>query len=435
MTVKARAAIMLKLHGLIDQHADELANLIVLENGKNKAEALAEVAKANETVEWACSMPQIAQGKTLPVSRGVICSDAREPIGVVACIVPFNFPLMVPMWTTPIALAAGNCVIVKPSEKVPLTLYRLASLMKQAGIPDGVFQLVNGTVDAVNGLCDHPGISAVTFVGSSKVAEIVYKRCTSLNKRVLALGGAKNHLVALKDCDADMASSDITGSFSGCCGQRCMAASVLLVLGENEPLINAVVAKTSGLKAGQEPGQVGPCIDKAAQDRILSYINQAEASGSKILVDGRSWASREDGYWVGPTVILHNSRDEPALHNEIFGPILSILHVSSKEEAIEIENGNPYGNAAGVYTQSGGAADWFTQRFRAGMIGVNIGIPVPREPFSFGGLYGTLSKFGDGDITGEGGLEFFTWRRKVTTKWGKFDGAIGGELKDKAQFM
>ena len=417
LTVKSRAAIMFKLHHLIIENSEKLAELATLENGKTMAESRASVAKGNETVEWACSIPQLIQGKTLMVSRGVQCQDTLEPVGVVASIVPFNFPIMVPMWTVPIALTVGNTVICKPSEKCPMTMNLVASLMKEAGVPDGVFQIVNGQVETVNAICDSEDIAAVTFVGSSRVAEIVSKRCHNLNKKVLALGGAKNHLLALPDCDKEMVANDITASFAGCAGQRCMAASVLLTLGSQPELLDIIVKTASKLTPGQSgKGNMGPVIDKASQQRILDYINDSEASGAKILLDGRSWAERS-GTWVGPTIILHSSKDDQALHHEIFGPVLSVLVVGSAEEALTIENASPYGNAACVYTQSGADADYFSKRFRAGMIGVNIGVPVPREPFSFGGMYGTLSKFGEHDITGEGAMKFFTTRRKITTKW------------------
>merc|ERR1719215_893989 len=233
----------MKFHCLVQQHADELIDLIMKEHGKNRKEAQGDLAKGLETVEWAFSMPQVAQGRVLPVSGGVYCHDFREPVGIVTSIAPCNFPFMVPMWTTPIALVAGNCVILKPSEKVPMTMARMCDLMAEAGIPKGVFQIVNGAVDVVTAIIDHPGIEAVTFVGSSRVAEIVSKRCHTHNKRCLALGGAKNHLVALPDCEIESASSDIVASFSGCCGQRCMAASVLLLVGEQEALVGRVLEK------------------------------------------------------------------------------------------------------------------------------------------------------------------------------------------------
>lgn len=441
LTIKSRSAKMFKLHHLLQEHAEELATLASLENGKTMAEAMASVAKGNETVEWSCSLPQLAQGKTLQVSRGVTCSDSREPLGVVASVVPFNFPIMVPMWTVPIALTMGNCMILKPSEKCPLTMNRVAQLIQEAGVPDGVFQIVNGQADVVNGLCDNPGVSAVTFVGSSKVAEIVSKRCHALNKRTLCLGGAKNHLIALPDTDVAMAAADITSSFAGCAGQRCMAASVLLTVGQQPDLIKAVVEKARKMVPGQAAGQMGPVIDKVSQTKILKYIDEAEAEGATILLDGRNWATEQAaGSWVGPTVILHKNKSERALHDEIFGPVLSVLQVATKEEAMQIENDNPHGNAACVYTTSGGEAEWCTKRFRAAMLGVNIGIPVPREPFSFGGLYGTLSKFGDHDITADGAMEFFSTRRKITSKWIAF-GSTGlsstsgaKEERDLAQF-
>ena len=424
VTIKQRAAIMFTFHGLLEKHAAELAGLIVLENGKNQAEALADLAKGNETVEWACSLPQLAAGRTLEVSGGITCREQRSPIGVVAAIVPFNFPAMVPMWTIPISLTMGCTVILKPSEKVPSTMVRIADLLAEAGVPPGVFQIVHGAADVVTAMCDHPDIAAVTFVGSSKVAEIVTRRCDAKLKRVLALGGAKNHLVALPDADVGMTSRDVVASFAGCCGQRCMAASVLLVVappGEeaaSQALIAEIVAVAGKLQAGQQAGQVGPLIDGISKARTLSYIADSEAGGAKVLLDGRSWAQKnEAGFWVGPTILLHTNKEDRAVKEEIFGPVLSIVVVASWDEAIAIENSNPYGNAACIYTSAGASADWFVKRFRASMLGVNVGIPVPREPFSFGGLYGTLSKFGSHDITGDGAMEFFSNRIKVTTKW------------------
>jgi malonate-semialdehyde dehydrogenase (acetylating) / methylmalonate-semialdehyde dehydrogenase len=420
MTMKQRAGIMFKFHELLDQHSEELVALIILENGKNAMEAAADIAKGNETVDWACGLPHAAAGRTLEVSRGIQCTESKEPLGVVGAIVPFNFPVMVPMWTLPISLVMGNCVILKPSEKVPMAMQRCSELLTEAGLPAGVFQIVHGAVDIVNAICEHPDISAVSFVGSSKVAEIVYNKCNALNKRVLCLGGAKNHLIALPDADVGMTTRDVVVSFAGCAGQRCMAASVLIVVGENQPLIDEIVSLAGKLEAGQGNGQVGPVIDHIARDRIVRYINDAENSttGAKILLDGRSWGkTRPDGFWVGPTVILHKSAQDAAMQDEIFGPVLSIIQVDSWDEAIAIENANPYGNAACIYTEKGANADWFIKRFRAAMLGVNIGIPVPREPFSFGGLYGTRSKYGNCDITGDGAMEFFSNRRKVTQKW------------------
>lgn len=268
-TIKQRAAIMFRLKALIERDIQELAELIVLENGKNITEAMADVAKGNETVEWASSLPQMAQGKTLEVSGGIHCTDSKHPLGVVGCIVPFNFPVMVPLWTVPIALTMGNCVILKPSEKVPRGMIKVAELMTEAGIPPGVFQMVQGAAEVVTSICDHPIISAVTFVGSSKVAKIVSDRCHKLNKRVLALGGAKNHLIALPDADTGMASRDVVASFAGCAGQRCMAASVLVLVGDCDALLAEVVKNAAALQRGQASGQVGPVIDGIAKARYV----------------------------------------------------------------------------------------------------------------------------------------------------------------------
>lgn len=433
LTSKRRAAIMMKFHALCTEHSEELVGLIVAENGKNRTEAEGDLAKGLETVEWACSIPHVAPGRTLSVSGGVTCSEIRDPVGVVACVVPFNFPFMVPMWTTPIALVSGNAVILKPSEKVPMTMARVAELLQEAGVPAGVFQMVQGCKDVVDALCDHPGIAALTFVGSSRVAKMVYERAKRSGKKALALGGAKNHLVSAPDCDLEMTSSDIVASFAGCAGQRCMAASVLLTLGPQPDLIQKIVAKASKLQMGQGKGSMGPVIDASAEERILSFIDQAESDGAKILLDGRTWQKTKKanpsiakGHWVGPTVIEMPThlRGHAAMTSEIFGPVLCVHTVADASEALAIEQADPHGNAACIYTSSGATADWFSRRFHAAMVGVNIGVPVPREPFSFGGLEGSLSKFGEHDITGEGGLNFFTSLRKVTTKWAMNPNAV-----------
>ncbi|RHY40204.1 hypothetical protein DYB30_008409 [Aphanomyces astaci] len=422
LTVKARAAIMLKFHELIRHHVDELADLVVLENGKNKSEAVASVLKGNETVEYACSLPQLLQGRVLEVSRGITCHETRDPLGIIVSIVPFNFPVMVPLWTVPIALTTGNCVILKPSEKVPATMTRIAQLLAQAGVPPGVFQIVHGQAPSVTALVDHPDVHAVTFVGSSPVAQLISRRCRAIDKRVLALGGAKNHLVALPDASVEATARDVVASFAGCAGQRfltrCMAASVLLLVGNCSALVDAVVVKATALTRGTGPGQ-------------------AEAGGATVLVDGRGWAHESKGYWVGPTVLVHTNPSDAALHHEIFGPVLSIYQVHSFDEALAIENASPFGNAACIYTSHGGNAEYFQSRFRAGMIGVNVGVPVPREPFSFGGMYGTQSKYGDMDITGDGCVEFCTHRRKITAKWSPSEGqttAVSAGVTDRANF-
>jgi methylmalonic acid semialdehyde dehydrogenase len=417
-TVKTRVQCLFKLKSIMEANADELTDIVVKEHGKTRPEALASLMKGIETLEYACSMPQLIQGRVLDVSTGVQCRESREPLGVVASVVPFNFPVMVPFWTVPIAIACGNCVILKPSEKVPMTMNRIAQMMNEAGVPPGVFNLVNGAVDAVNALIDHPDVKAFTFVGSTPVAKLLSQRCRSIPKKALCLGGAKNHLVVLPDADIEMTTGDIMNSFAGSAGQRCMAASVMLMVGEQKACLDRLCEKASAVKAGQGAGECPPVIDAAAVTRITKYINDAEAAGAKVLVDGRTWtgtANGGKGFWVGPTIIQHTSPDDAAMKEEIFGPVLSVYICKDKDEAIKIENSSPFGNAASIYTSVGQHADWFTKRFDAAMVGVNIGVPVPREPFAFGGW--NDSKFGDMDITADGGIEFFTKRRKITTKW------------------
>jgi len=416
LTIKTRVQALFKLKHLMEENMDQIVELVRLEHGKNTSEGKASTMKGIETLEWACSLPQLAAGRYLEVSRGITCRETRDPLGVVVSIVPFNFPVMVPFWTTPIALGMGNAVILKPSEKVPMTMNFIAGLMKQAGIPDGVFQLLNGTKPTVDALLEHEDVKAVTFVGTSHVAEMIQKKATQLNKRALCLGGAKNHLCVLPDANYDMCTSDIMNSFAGSTGQRCMAASVLILVGKVQPsFMELLVKKAAALQAGQEFAQVGPVIDQASKDKILRYINEAESrDGAEILVDGRSWASKP-GFWVGPTILKHKSAMDAAIREEIFGPVLSVFQVDTFDEAIAIENANEYGNAACIYSSIGQHADYFLQRFSAAMLGVNIGVPVPREPFSFGGM--NKSNFGCGDITGDGCMEFFSQRKKITQKW------------------
>ncbi|CAJ1433247.1 unnamed protein product [Effrenium voratum] len=404
--VKARVEVLFRFKNLCELHLAELTALVVQEHGKNSGEAEAEVLKGVETVAFATGLPDLLAGRILEVARGVWCHEVRRPVGVVASIVPFNFPAMVPLWTLPIAIGCGNCFIIKPSEKVPLTLLRMAQLLAEAGLPAGVLSVVNGASTVAKALAEHPGISAVSFVGSSRVADIIDKTARSTGKRALCMGGAKNHLIAMPDCDEDMTISDIMNSAFGSAGQRCMAASVLIVVGKGRrAFLDKLVARAASLKAGQQAGEVGPVIDPAAAQRIASYVGSCESNGGKILLDGRKWQSKSPGFWFGPTVLMHKSPKEAAVVEEIFGPVLSVLEVDSLDAAVAIENANPYGNAAAIYTMSGQTA-LETEKLAAGMIGVNIGVPVPREPFSFGGILN--SKFGDSsDITGEGGINFW----------------------------
>eukprot|EP00439_Symbiodinium_sp_Y106_P038252 s4940_g4.t1 len=369
--VKARAEVLFRFKALCEANLAELTALVVKEHGKNSGEAEAEVLKGVETVAFATGLPDLMAGRILEVARGVWCHEVRRPLGVVASIVPFNFPAMVPLWTLPIAIGCGNCLIIKPSEKVPLTLMRMAELLMDAGLPKGVFSIVHGSQTVAKALAEHPGIAAISFVGSSRVADIIDKTARSTGKRSLCMG--------------------------------------------RKDFLDKLVAKAKSLKGGQKPGEIGPVIDTAAMARLSGYLAACEGHGAKILLDGRRWQVATRGFWFGPSVLLHQSAQEPAMKDEIFGPVLSVLEVDTLEEAIAIENANPYGNAAAIYTMSGQTA-LETEKLNAGMIGVNIGVPVPREPFSFGGIGN--SKFGDSsDITGEGGLNFWTQKIKITSKW------------------
>ncbi|MEP7259252.1 MAG: CoA-acylating methylmalonate-semialdehyde dehydrogenase [Flavitalea sp.] len=412
--IKERVQVFYRYKTLLEKNIKELSELIREESGKTYGEAEAEVEKSIELTEFACSLPQIITGELLEVSRGIECRTENVPLGVVASIVPFNFPAMVPNWTMPNALALGNCMIIKPSEKVPLTLGRIALLLKEAGLPDGVFNIVHGDVGIVEAICDHPGIVAISFVGSTKVARIVYRRATSNDKRCLALGGAKNHLLVLPDAAPGMTAQNVVASMSGCAGQRCMAASAMIGVGAVDHIIEKICEEARKLTPGKNLGAV---ISKASKERIERYITEAEQQGAKILVDGRNAIveGKEEGSYVGGTVIDGVTPDMAIAKEEVFGPVISIIRTKTVDEALVIENASPYGNAASVFTQNGGMARYIMERASSGMIGVNVGVPVPREPFSFGGW--NESKFGVGDITGKSSIAFWTKLKKSTVKW------------------
>lgn len=412
--IKERVQVFFRYKTLLEKNLESLAALCSEENGKTIGESVAEMEKCIELTEFACSLPQLVAGELLEVSRGVECRTEYVPLGIVASIVPFNFPSMVPNWTIPNAIALGNCMILKPSEKVPLSVGKLAELLKEAGLPDGVFNIVNGDVEIVEAICDHPGIEAVSFVGSTKVAKIVYRRATHNYKRCLALGGAKNHLMVLPDAIPEMTAQNVAASMSGCAGQRCMAASAMIGVGDIDNIIDKICDEARKIIPGKNLGAV---INKEAQQRIEKYITEAEEQGATILVDGRNVnvEGKENGAYVGPTVIDYVTPAMSVAKEEIFGPVISIMRTNTVDEALAIENANPYGNAASVFTQNGGAARYIIEHASAGMIGVNVGVPVPREPFSFGGW--NESKFGVGDITGKSSIEFWTKLKKSTVKW------------------
>jgi malonate-semialdehyde dehydrogenase (acetylating)/methylmalonate-semialdehyde dehydrogenase len=412
--MKERVQVLYRYRELLIQHRPELARLITEEHGKLGPEADAEIERAIELTEFACALPQFASGEVQEVSRGVECRVERFPLGVVASIVPFNFPVMVPHWTIPNAIALGNCLVLKPSERVPLSAMRTAELLAEAGLPGGVFTVVHGARAAVEALCDHPTIEAVTFVGSTPTAQAVYRRATQHLKRALALGGAKNHVVVLPDADPATTPAAVLGSAVGCAGQRCMAASVLVAMPRTDPLLDEVVRLARATVPGKD---YGPVISAAARDRIAAAIDDAVAEGDRLLVDGRGKAppGGEAGFWLGPTILDQVEPGMRIAQEEIFGPVLAVVRAGTLEAALELQRQSPYGNAASIFTRDAGAAKRLMEAASAGMIGVNVGVPVPREPFSFGGW--NASKYGAGDITGKSAIEFFTKAKKTTLRW------------------
>lgn len=414
--IKERVQIFFRYRALLERHLDELSALIVEEHGKVPGEARAEVLKAIELCEFACSLPQIVAGEVLEVSKGVECRSERHPVGVVAAITPFNFPSMVPHWSIPNALALGNCMVLKPSERVPLSAGRIAALLTEAGLPDGVFNVVHGGQAVVEAICDHPDIAAISFVGSTRVAQRVYRRGTGNLKRVLALGGAKNHLIVMPDAEPEMTAGNVVASMAGCTGQRCMAASVLLAVSETDHIVQRLAEQARALVTGRD---IGPVISREAKERIERYITEAEQAGAIVLVDGRNphIPNGEGGFYVGATVLDRVRPDMRIAQEEVFGPVLAVVRVPDADAALAVENASPYGNAAAVFTESGAVARHVADRASAGMVGVNVGVPVPREPFGFGGW--NDSKFGVGDITGPDSIPFWTQTKKTTTKWNR----------------
>ncbi len=413
--VKDRVQVLYKFKEIAQRRLPELATCVSRENGKTGDEAAAGVLRGLEVVEFACGLPALMGGEIMEVSTGVDCYTRRYPLGVVAGITPFNFPAMVPLWMFPMAIGCGNAFILKPSEQTPASPLILAAWLKEAGLPDGVFNIVQGGRSTVESLLDHPGIAAAAFVGSTPAAKAVFLRGTVAGKRMLTLGGAKNHVVILPDADPVLVAKNLTASATGCAGQRCMAASVAMGVGDCDGIIEAIAAEMRTVRAGYDMGAI---ISSTARDRILGFIDAAETSGAQLLVDGRRPelpSAKQGGNYVGATLIDRLVPGSAPVKEEIFGPVLSILRVGSLDEALAIENASEYGNAAAIYTGSGAAARYFEQHASAGMIGINIGVPVPRDPFGFGGW--NASKFGTGDITGRDAVGFWTQTKKTTVKW------------------
>jgi malonate-semialdehyde dehydrogenase (acetylating)/methylmalonate-semialdehyde dehydrogenase len=415
--LKERARVLFNFRDVLMREIDAISHLKASESGKTFEEGKAGLMKGIEVLEYALSLQNIDLGGRLEVSRGVSCEYRRIPIGVVANITPFNFPAMVPMWTIPIAIGLGNAYVWKPSDKTPLTSLRIANALKEAGLPAGLMTVLHGSASTVDAIIEAPEVKAIGFVGSTKIAKLVYTKATSLGKRALCMGGAKNHIVLLPDANPELAGVGISDSFTGCAGQRCMAASVLLAVGEVDKHIEKIVERAKSMTLG--PG-MGAIITKSQKDFLVEAIGRAEAAGAKILLDGRKAtapAGMEGGNWLGPTVLDQIRPGSEAATVELFGPVISIVRCKDLTEAITVQNTSEYGNACSVFTNSGALADRVSREAKAGMIGINVGVPVPREPFSFGGI--SASKFGHGDITGEHSLDFWSDVKKVTVKWEK----------------
>jgi malonate-semialdehyde dehydrogenase (acetylating) / methylmalonate-semialdehyde dehydrogenase len=413
--IKERTRPLFRFRELVLAQIDELANLAALEAGKTRAEARAGLEKGLEVVEFALALQNLDDGASLEVSRGVTCELRREPLGVVAGITPFNFPAMVPLWMFPIAITVGNAFILKPSEKVAMTPTRLGELMLEAGFPPGVFSIVHGDKEAALALAQHPEVSALAFVGSTPAARALYERATALGKRALCLGGAKNHIIVVPDADPAVTVRGVVDSFTGCAGQRCMASSVLVAVGPVDGLVDQIAAEAARIEPGRAMGAI---IDAAARDRIVGAIERAEREGAAVVVDGRRPRPPEGyeaGNWLAPTVIDRARPEMDCAQSELFGPVLTVIRVDTLDQALALEAQSPYGNATSVFTTSGAVARKVAERAGSGMVGVNVGVPVPREPFSFGGT--KQSKFGHGDITGRPAVEFWSRLKKITTKW------------------
>jgi malonate-semialdehyde dehydrogenase (acetylating)/methylmalonate-semialdehyde dehydrogenase len=418
-----RIQFLFKLKNLLETHFDELAALITAENGKTMAESKGELRRGIENVEVACGIPVLMQGYSLEdVAPGIDEIMVRQPLGVCAIITPFNFPLMIPLWFLPYAIATGNTVVLKPSDRVPFSAARLVELIHDTGLPAGVVNLVNGGKPAVDGLLDHPLVRAVSFVGSTPVAKYVYTRGSASGKRVQCQGGAKNHVVVLPDADPETTTKIIADSAFGCAGQRCLAVSVTVAVGGAQHWFReSIRAAAASLKVGNglDPTvQMGPVITKASRDRVVSLIGQGAGEGAKPIVDGRaisSSPSNHGGSFVGPTVLDGLSPTSPLMDTEIFGPVLSVVHVSSVEDAIDMIDRSPYGNASSIFTSSGAAARKFRNAVSTGNVGVNIGVPAPMAYFPFSGWKGSF--FGAMHAQGRDAIEFYTDKKVIVERW------------------
>jgi malonate-semialdehyde dehydrogenase (acetylating)/methylmalonate-semialdehyde dehydrogenase len=423
-----RQQVLFKFRELLNERKPELAEIITSEHGKVLSDALGEITRGQEVVEFACGMPHLLKGfYTENASTGVDVYSTRQPLGVVAIISPFNFPAMVPMWFFPIAIAAGNTVVLKPSEKDPSAAIWMAELWREAGLPSGVFNVLNGDKEAVDGLLTHPDVQAVSFVGSTPIAKYVYETGAKHGKRVQALGGAKNHMLVLPDADLELVADSAINAGFGSAGERCMAISVVVAV---EPVADALIAKVTERMAklrtgdGRRGCDMGPLVTREHRDKVASYIDIAVADGAKIVVDGRKQEFDGDanGFWLGPTLIDQVPTTSKVYTEEIFGPVLSIVRVKSFDEGVALINASPFGNGTAIFTNDGGAARRFQNEIEVGMIGINVPIPVPVAYYSFGGFKNSL--FGDTKAHGVEGVHFYTRGKAITSRW--LDPSHGG---------
>jgi malonate-semialdehyde dehydrogenase (acetylating) / methylmalonate-semialdehyde dehydrogenase len=423
-----RTQVLFTFRELLNARKTELAEIITSEHGKVVSDALGEVSRGQEVVEFACGIPHLLKGGfTENASTKVDAYSIRQPLGVVGIISPFNFPAMVPMWFFPIAIATGNTVILKPSEKDPTASLWIANLWAEAGLPAGVFNVLQGDKTAVDELLTNPTVKSVSFVGSTPIASYVYATGTAAGKRVQALGGAKNHAVILPDADLDLAADAMVNAGFGSAGERCMAISACVAVGPiADDLVAKITERTTGLKIGDgtKDSDMGPLVTKAHRDKVAAYIDAGEADGAKIVVDGRTVVANggADGFWLGPTLIDHVTPEMSVYTDEIFGPVLSVVRVETYDEALDLINDNPYGNGTAIFTNDGGAARRFQNEVQVGMIGINVPIPVPMAYYSFGGWKASL--FGDTHAHGTDGVQFFTRQKAITQRW--LDPSHGG---------
>jgi malonate-semialdehyde dehydrogenase (acetylating)/methylmalonate-semialdehyde dehydrogenase len=420
-SLSARTQVLFAFRQLVERHRDDLARLVTAEHGKVLDDARGEVARGIEVVEFACGLSHLLKGEfSEDVSTGVDASSMRQPLGVVVGVTPFNFPVMVPMWMYPLAIACGNGFILKPSERDPSPSQLVADLWRQAGLPEGVFTVVHGDSVAVDALIDHPGVDGISFVGSTPVARRVFDRASAAGKRAQALGGAKNHAVVMPDVDLGATADALTAAGYGSAGERCMAVSAVVAVGDGDPLVGALGERAAALTVG--PGidptsDVGPLITEAHRDRVAGYLASAEAEGADLVVDGRlvEVAGARRGFFLGPSLVDRVAPSMQVYRDEIFGPVLSVLRVEDLDQAIAMVNANPFGNGTAIFTRDGHAARRFRREVQVGMVGINVAIPVPMAYYSFGGWKQSL--FGDAHVHGTEGIRFNTRLKSVTTRW------------------